>query len=101
MSSLDDDTIAQVKETLFGKKAEQIEETRIKPTVIRRRRKIVEQPVEETDASALAPEDADEIPAPADTPEEALTEEEVETQTATAEVDAPSSGRYRGSRGQA
>ena len=54
MSSLDEDTIAQVKGALFGKQAEQIEETRIKPTVIRRRRKIVETPVEQEDADALA-----------------------------------------------
>ncbi|MGD8267028.1 MAG: translation initiation factor IF-2 [Desulfobacterales bacterium] len=56
MSSLDEDTVAQVKGALFGKQAEQIEETRIKPTVIRRRRKIVETPVEEEDADALTAE---------------------------------------------
>ncbi len=59
MSSLDEDTIAQVKGALFGKQAEQIEETRIKPTVIRRRRKIVEPPAEKTDADALAAEPQD------------------------------------------
>jgi len=42
MSSLDDETIAKVKSQLFGKKEETIEETRIKPTVIRRRRKKVQ-----------------------------------------------------------
>ena len=41
MSALDDDTVAIVRQQLFGKKEESIEETRIKPTVIRRRKKIV------------------------------------------------------------
>jgi translation initiation factor IF-2 len=87
MSSLDDEAIAQVKETLFGKKAEQIEETRIKPTVIRRRRKVVEKPAEEADESAPASEKADEIPAPADTPEVAM--EEAGAQPAPGETDTP------------
>ncbi|MGD2187851.1 MAG: translation initiation factor IF-2 N-terminal domain-containing protein, partial [Desulfobacterales bacterium] len=39
MSSLDDDAIAKVKASLFGTKKETVEETRVKPTVIRRRRK--------------------------------------------------------------
>jgi translation initiation factor IF-2 len=39
MSSLDDDVIEKIKASLFGTKKETIEETRIKPTVIRRRRK--------------------------------------------------------------
>ncbi|MDJ0808610.1 MAG: translation initiation factor IF-2 [Desulfobacterales bacterium] len=68
MSSLDDDAIAQVKEALFGKKAEQIEETRIKPTVIRRRRKVVKKPAEEVEVIAPEPDDAAETPAAADTP---------------------------------
>ena len=41
MSSLDDDTVAKVKVAIFGKKEETIEETRIKPTIIRRRKKTV------------------------------------------------------------
>jgi len=44
MSSLEDETVAQVKSNLFGKPAEKVEETRIKPTVIRRRRKKVAEP---------------------------------------------------------
>ena len=44
MSSLDDEAVAKVRTVIFGKKEESIEETRVKPTVIRRRRKIV--PVE-------------------------------------------------------
>ena len=41
MSALDDDTVARLRQQLFGKKEETIEETRIKPTVIRRRKKKV------------------------------------------------------------
>ena len=41
MSSLDDDAVAKVKTVIFGKKEESIEETRVRPTVIRRRRKKV------------------------------------------------------------
>jgi translation initiation factor IF-2 len=44
MSSLDDDAVAKVKTVIFGKKEEAIEEIRVRPTVIRRRRKKV--PVE-------------------------------------------------------
>ena len=39
MSSLDDEAVAKVKTVIFGKKEVSIEETRVKPTVIRRRRK--------------------------------------------------------------
>ena len=39
MSSLDEDTIARVRSQLFGKKEQSVEETRVKPTVIRRRKK--------------------------------------------------------------
>jgi len=40
MSSLDDDIITRIKEELFGKQPKEVVETRIKPTVIRRRRKL-------------------------------------------------------------
>ncbi len=53
MSSLEDETVEQIKGTLFGKSAEKVEETRIKPTVIRRRRKKV---VESADVE-VAPEE--------------------------------------------
>jgi translation initiation factor IF-2 len=54
MSSLEDETVAQVKGTLFGKPAEKVEETRIKPTVIRRRRKkvVAPEPVEVAETPA-------------------------------------------------
>ncbi len=91
MSSLDDETVAKVKASLHGKKTSQIEETRVKPTVIRRRKKIVkaapveiepeptvvpEQPGDQTaadDTAAITPETADaaqpaeEAPAPVET----------------------------------
>lgn len=56
MSSLDDDVIAEVKASLFGTKEETVEETRVKPTVIRRRRKKVK--VEAPAASEAQPEEA-------------------------------------------
>ncbi len=86
MSSLDDDAIAQVKEALFGKKAEQIEETRIKPTVIRRRRKVVKKPAEEVEAIAPEPEEAAETPAAEDTP--AAEREGADAQTQPIETEA-------------
>jgi translation initiation factor IF-2 len=64
MSSLDDDTVDTIKRKLRGSPAKEIEETRIKPTLIRRRKKPVrrepvetkpvaepEPPVEEIEAS--------------------------------------------------
>ena len=69
MSSLDEDTIATIKSQLFGKKAETIEETRVKPTVIRRRKKAVkvEVPPEiepEAEAAPQAAEPEEETPEP-------------------------------------
>ena len=66
MSSLDDETIGKVKLELFGKKEETIVETRIKPTVIRRRKKAqidvvlpAEPSVEELQAAENPPETAE------------------------------------------
>jgi translation initiation factor IF-2 len=68
MSALDDDTVAIVRQQLFGKKEETIEETRVKPTVIRRRKKVTieaaPEPTPEPEAS-----DAAEMPLE-DAPEE-------------------------------
>ena len=62
MSSLEDEAVAQVKDTLFGKPAEKVEETRIKPTVIRRRRKkvVASEPIE-TAEEPVAEDAADDI----------------------------------------
>ena len=57
MSSLDDDAVARIKTMIFGKKEETVEETRIKPTVIRRRRKKVK--VEVVPESPAVPEEAE------------------------------------------
>ncbi len=67
MSSLDDDAVARVKTVIYGKKEETIEETRIKPTVIRRRRKKVKvevapEPPAETDAVATAETSGQAVP---------------------------------------
>ena len=40
MSSLDDDTVAKIRNNILGIPAKEIEETRIKPTIIRRRKKL-------------------------------------------------------------
>jgi translation initiation factor IF-2 len=42
MSALDDEVIAKIKSAFFGTKEETIEETRIRPNIIRRRRRKVE-----------------------------------------------------------
>jgi translation initiation factor IF-2 len=66
MSALEEEAVTKVKSSLFGAKEETVEETRIKPTVIRRRRKRVKvEPVEfpeaetqEIDAAATQREEA-------------------------------------------
>jgi translation initiation factor IF-2 len=67
MSALDDDTVDIIKQQLFGKKAETVEETRIKPTVIRRRKKVTvevaPEPTAEPEVSDAAEEPVEEIPA--------------------------------------
>jgi translation initiation factor IF-2 len=54
MSSLNDDTVAKIKKNILGISAKEIEETRIKPTIIRRRKKLVQEvPIrEEADAKS-------------------------------------------------
>jgi len=76
MSALDDETVARIKNVIFGKKEETVEETRIKPTVIRRRRKQVR--VEVAPEPPAEPEDAPAADKPAeDAPEEKVVENEV------------------------
>jgi translation initiation factor IF-2 len=67
MSSLDEEAITMIKTALFGKKEDTIEETRVKPTVIRRRRKKVKvevtpEPPEEPEEIAAAEKPAEESP---------------------------------------
>jgi translation initiation factor IF-2 len=70
MSALDDEVIAKIKSAFFGTKEETIVETRVRPNIIRRRRRKVEaeeplavpeQPVEAA-SDANSPEAAAEIP---------------------------------------
>jgi len=56
MSALDDEVVDKLRHQLYGKKEETIVETRIKPTVIRRRRKEVR--VEAVPAATPVPEEA-------------------------------------------
>jgi len=63
MSSLDDETAARVKAALFGKETEQIVETRVRSTIIRRRTKLA--PVEESRDEKPVSE-TEEIPAAQD-----------------------------------
>ena len=80
MSALDDDDIDRIKSSLFGaKKEETVVETRIKPTVIRRRRKEVKVEVSETpeaelEEAATAAEKEDEEAVVAEAAEESLDE---------------------------
>jgi translation initiation factor IF-2 len=75
MSSLDEDTVAKIKENMLGIPAKEIEETRIKPTIIRRRKKRVRKvPVRvETDEK---PESLPEEKEIADQPAEKESQEE-------------------------
>jgi translation initiation factor IF-2 len=76
MSSLEDETVAQIKNALLGKPAEKVEETRIKPTVIRRRRKKVVAP-EPVDDAETAPVEEDLVEAEAkEPPADAIEKEE-------------------------
>ncbi|MEJ2728961.1 MAG: translation initiation factor IF-2 [Deltaproteobacteria bacterium] len=102
MSALDDDTIAKIKSSFFStpQKQETIEETRVKPTVIRRRRKKVKveasatpeaapqetgEEAEKVDAEAIAAEGVEEPVAESQKPEELETEEPQEVSAAEAE----------------
>ncbi len=81
MSSLDDETVARIKAIILGSKVKEIEETRIKPTIIRRRKKMIPQepvPVVE----ALEPEEQLEAVEPAEElPEQALEPKELPLDT--------------------
>jgi translation initiation factor IF-2 len=88
MSALDDETVTRIRQQLFGKKEETIEETRIRPTVIRRRRKQV--PIEEAAESTPHPEEiAAEAPAEEAAGEKELDLEEAAEEAAPAAAEAP------------
>jgi len=65
MSALDDEAIAKIKSAFYGIKEETVEETRIRPNIIRRRRKKVE-----AEEPAAAEEQQVEAASVADLPEE-------------------------------
>ena len=52
MSSLEDETVVRIKEKVLGSPAKEIEETRIKPTLIRRRKKRVPKKPDKIETSA-------------------------------------------------
>jgi translation initiation factor IF-2 len=56
MSSIDDETADLVKKQMYGKPVDVVEETRIRPTVIRRRKKVVK----EQETISEAPEETEE-----------------------------------------
>ena len=80
MSALDDDTVAIVRQQLFGKKEETIEETRVRPTVIRRRKKVTieaaPEPTPEPEASDAAGMPLEEAPEETESVEEGTAAEE-------------------------
>ncbi len=55
MSSLDDDAVARIKQSMFGQRQDDKKETRVRPTVIRRRRKAAPEPAEEAAEDEAAP----------------------------------------------
>jgi len=83
MSSLDDEAVDKVKTVIFGKKEVSIEETRVKPTVIRRRRKkvpleVVAEPTADTVEIAAEQETAAEVVESKEAPAEQASAEAVE-----------------------
>ena len=88
MSSLDEETVGRIKSSLFGEKPQAVEETRVKPTVIRRRKKIVkaepvpepepETPAQEAEAAAKPESDEPEVAAQAEPEAEPAAEPEPE-----------------------
>lgn len=77
MSSLDEETVVRVKKNLFNPETETVEITRVKPTVIRRRKKrMPEEPVQVTATSEPAEAEQaappEKLKAPDQAPEKAL-----------------------------
>jgi len=84
MSVLEDEAVAQIKAGLFGQKAETVVETRVKPTVIRRRKKTVT--VEVPPEIEAAEEAAEEAPAAVTAEAETAPAEEPSTPPTIAEA---------------
>ncbi|MEE4608976.1 MAG: translation initiation factor IF-2 [Desulfobacteraceae bacterium] len=78
MSSLDDEVVARIKQNLFDRKEKVSRDTRVKPTVIRRRPKAAAQAEEKAPATE-APTPEDEEAAPEQAPAEAAAQRIEET----------------------
>ncbi len=93
MSALDDDTVTKIRQQLFGKKEETIEETRVKPTVIRRRKKVTvevdPEPTPEPEASDAAEMPLEEVPGKSEPVEESATAKEAPEAAEEEAVQAP------------
>lgn len=105
MSSLDDEAVDRVKGSIFGTQTEELVETRIRPNIIRRRRKVVKQevPVEAVVTAPAAPEDgaegkpqdikeeesAEEVPAAAAPTEAETTDAEAGVEAEETKVETP------------
>jgi len=86
MVSLDDEAVSRIRHELFGAPVEEVEETRVRPTVIRRRKKAVPAPAGPPEEAAPEAPDGKEQP---ETPAEAAAEEEGSVEAA---VEAVSTG---------
>ena len=77
MSSIDDETEARIRGKILGSPAKEIEETRIKPTLIRRRKKRVRPKPAEIETSAEPELRPEKIEVKDQTPEKILEEKEL------------------------
>jgi translation initiation factor IF-2 len=77
MSSLDEDVVAKVKSVLFGERDDQLEEKRVRPTVIRRRKVVPHQVPDTPEVESTSAAEPD-VP-PAETEEQAPVAVEVKT----------------------
>ncbi|HDI60021.1 MAG TPA: translation initiation factor IF-2 [Desulfobacteraceae bacterium] len=91
MSSLDDEAVARIKQNLFGRKEKVSQDTRVKPTVIRRRPKAAAKADQKApEAEAPPPEEGapEQASAPAE-PEAPRREETAEAPPAVVEAESP------------
>jgi len=91
MSSLDSETADRIRANIFGKKTGMVEETRVKPTIIRRRRKKVQEEPIRLEASSEEgvlpePETVSEEPSEGAPKEEETKKETVPVQEAKEEI---------------
>ena len=77
MSSLDDETLADIRRKILGSPEKEIEETRIKPTLIRRRKKRVRQKPVKIETSAKPELHPEKIEVKDQTSEKVLTDKEL------------------------